>query len=255
VALEPSEEKRLSWSARRWRARWKNRLSVVIEPPVAAAKAAPVPVVTPEMFATKEVVPAVVEPPRHAVEEPVVVAVQPPVITAVEPVVVTAPPVLAAQEPVAVVIEPPVRAPQAPVMAAAPVAAVAAAVDDDPGFFGAGSPEAPAVVAPAAAAPKPKRHEWVELVESLRLDLERRRIEREAQEAAVPEESARAEMPAATARRAVAPQPAKNVRRISPLRGKPRKHQPAQNEWGLFDPEQCGFAALLAKLDEITHAK
>jgi len=25
-----------------------------------------------------------------------------------------------------------------------------------------------------------------------------------------------------------------------------------QDEWGLFDPEQCGFAALLDKLDEIT---
>jgi hypothetical protein len=24
-----------------------------------------------------------------------------------------------------------------------------------------------------------------------------------------------------------------------------------QDQWGLFDPEQCGFAALLAKLDEI----
>ncbi len=25
-----------------------------------------------------------------------------------------------------------------------------------------------------------------------------------------------------------------------------------QDEWGLFDPEQCGFAALLAKLDAVT---
>jgi hypothetical protein len=25
-----------------------------------------------------------------------------------------------------------------------------------------------------------------------------------------------------------------------------------QDEWGLFDPEQCGFAALLAKLEEVT---
>ena len=27
---------------------------------------------------------------------------------------------------------------------------------------------------------------------------------------------------------------------------------PIQDEWGFFDPEQCGFAALLAKLDEMT---
>ena len=30
------------------------------------------------------------------------------------------------------------------------------------------------------------------------------------------------------------------------------KPKPVQDEWGFFDPEQCGFAALLAKLDEIT---
>jgi hypothetical protein len=29
------------------------------------------------------------------------------------------------------------------------------------------------------------------------------------------------------------------------------RHKPVQDEWGFFDPEQCGFAALLAKLDEI----
>lgn len=27
---------------------------------------------------------------------------------------------------------------------------------------------------------------------------------------------------------------------------------PIQDEWGVFDPEQCGFAALLAKLKEAT---
>jgi hypothetical protein len=30
-----------------------------------------------------------------------------------------------------------------------------------------------------------------------------------------------------------------------------RKQKPVQDEWGFFDPEQCGFAALIAKLDEI----
>lgn len=30
------------------------------------------------------------------------------------------------------------------------------------------------------------------------------------------------------------------------------KPKPVQDEWGLFDPSQCGFAALLDKLDEIT---
>jgi hypothetical protein len=35
--------------------------------------------------------------------------------------------------------------------------------------------------------------------------------------------------------------------------GKKRKgNKPYQDEWGFFDPVQCGFAALLAKLDEVT---
>jgi hypothetical protein len=33
---------------------------------------------------------------------------------------------------------------------------------------------------------------------------------------------------------------------------KPAAAKPAQDEWGLFDPNQCGFAALLDKLDEVT---
>ena len=67
----------------------------------------------------------------------------------------------------------------------------------------------------------PERPEWVQLVESLRIDVERRRSEQPS----------------------VAPKPA----RKTPSR-------PIQDEWGLFDPAQCGFAALLSKLDEITDA-
>src|SRR6266853_1026559 len=76
----------------------------------------------------------------------------------------------------------------------------------------------PAHVMERAVERAPERPEWVQLVESLRIDVERRRGER----------------PAA------APPPARMPAR------------PIQDEWGLFDPTQCGFAALLAKLDEIT---
>jgi CheY-like chemotaxis protein len=31
-----------------------------------------------------------------------------------------------------------------------------------------------------------------------------------------------------------------------------RRTKPAQDDWALFDPDQCGFAALVARLDEIT---
>jgi hypothetical protein len=42
------------------------------------------------------------------------------------------------------------------------------------------------------------------------------------------------------------------VRQPTALKKKKVKSKPAQDEWGLFDPAQCGFAALLAKLEEIT---
>jgi len=67
----------------------------------------------------------------------------------------------------------------------------------------------------------PERPEWVQLVESLRIDVERRR----------------SEQPAVAA---------------TSVRKTPSR--PVQDEWGLFDPAQCGFAALLSKLDEITDA-
>jgi len=35
------------------------------------------------------------------------------------------------------------------------------------------------------------------------------------------------------------------------MRRRARRAQPAQDEWGFFDPSQCGFPALIAKLDEI----
>jgi hypothetical protein len=82
-------------------------------------------------------------------------------------------------------------------------------------------------LAPAAA--KSER-EWVALIESLRHDVERLRVER-------------AEKPgrkAAAAAKAARPE---------------RPAKPVQDEWGFFDPQQCGFAALLAKLDEVTDSE
>ena len=31
--------------------------------------------------------------------------------------------------------------------------------------------------------------------------------------------------------------------------------KPMQDEWGLYDPEQCGFAALLERLEELTETE
>jgi hypothetical protein len=81
--------------------------------------------------------------------------------------------------------------------------------------------------------------DWIELVASLRQDLERRRTEAPAAVAdpiaARPSDGAHAET------RAI-------VKKVN----QPKKAKPVQDEWGFFDPEQCGFSTLLAKLDEIT---
>jgi hypothetical protein len=79
---------------------------------------------------------------------------------------------------------------------------------------------------PAPAAHKRDRPEWSELVASLRKDIERRRVE--------------------------PPQAKPKPDTQAPVQRRSRKSKPVQDEWGFFDPEQCGFAALLAKLDEIT---
>jgi hypothetical protein len=89
---------------------------------------------------------------------------------------------------------------------------------------------------PAAHAEQP---DWIELVASLRQDLERRRTD-----------------PASSAD-PVAARPSDGAdARIHRLVKKPkmpvRKTKPVQDEWGFFDPERCGFSTLLAKLEEIT---
>jgi len=48
--------------------------------------------------------------------------------------------------------------------------------------------------------------------------------------------------------------PASNVSApivVPRMRRRAHRAQPAQDEWGFFDPSQCGFPALIAKLDEI----
>jgi hypothetical protein len=87
----------------------------------------------------------------------------------------------------------------------------------------------PHVVAPA---PKADHMEWAELIASLRQDIERRRNQPAA--------------PAPVVQRH--PAPTAVHRDMRPK----RKSTPVQDEWGFFDPHQCGFAALLEKLDQIT---
>ena len=36
---------------------------------------------------------------------------------------------------------------------------------------------------------------------------------------------------------------------------RPRAPKPVQDEWGFFDPDQCGFRALFARLDAIAEVE
>ena len=128
-------------------------------------------------------------------------------------------------------------------------AAVPPTLEIDPMFF---ADDAMTVPPPTPA--QAERSAWIELVESLRQDIERLKAERE-QPAAPP-------APVEEAPQLVAANPVSAVRRrpaaavvqmpTPPARApRPNPRRPVQDQWGLFDPEQCGFAALLAKLDEI----
>ena len=120
-------------------------------------------------------------------------------------------------------------------------------------------------IAPRKAVAKP---EWVELMRSLREDIARRRSELAAtgpvaapspqpqppQRPRAAETRVRAARPAPAPvpTPAPAPAPAPMVAAADPKKPRPKRTRPIEDEWGLFDPEQCGFAALLDKLDEIT---
>ena len=95
------------------------------------------------------------------------------------------------------------------------------------------------------AAPKP---EWSELIASLRQDVQRLRTDRSNPAPSVVRREEQSPPPLASSQR-----PAGVADILIRARKSAKPTKPAQDEWGLFDPEQCGFAALLAKLEEITH--
>jgi hypothetical protein len=89
---------------------------------------------------------------------------------------------------------------------------------------------------PAARTEQP---DWIELVASLRQDLERRRTD----------------PPSAVDPITTRPSDGADAgahRIVKKERERPKKTKPVQDEWGFFDPERCGFSTLLAKLEEIT---
>jgi hypothetical protein len=126
-----------------------------------------------------------------------------------------------------------------------PANAAARQADAKPAVAAAAAKAAPATTSAPAPAVRPDHLDWSELVASLRQDIERRRKQ----------------PPPITpmAPRAAEPHPPSHPRpHLHAIEGKAgqrtRKSTPVQDEWGFFDPQQCGFAALLAKLDEFSEA-
>jgi hypothetical protein len=85
------------------------------------------------------------------------------------------------------------------------------------------------------------------LIASLRHDVERLRTERADKPADGP-----ADGPADKLAGRPADKPAARPIKPAAVAKAGKKAKPVQDEWGFFDPEQCGFAALLAKLEEVT---
>jgi hypothetical protein len=93
--------------------------------------------------------------------------------------------------------------------------------------------------------------EWLDIIEALRRDAEPVPFKRPpAKRQFAPEP--RAVEPAVAPITAMAPLPESAQPEASKKKRKRPQGGPVQDEWGIFDPEQCGFAALLAKLEEIT---
>ena len=122
-------------------------------------------------------------------------------------------------------------------------------------------PPTHAPAAQAALKPKTERPEWTALIDSLRQDMERMRHDRGRSKSGTPAappphaviEPTRDEAPVAAEAPILAASSNAAAQDLAAKRKKrPQKPTPVQDEWGFFDPQQCGFAALLAKLDEIT---
>jgi hypothetical protein len=150
---------------------------------------------------------------------------------------------------------------------------------------GIGPPEAPAfAVQPPRpqTSTSPKRPEWLNVIEALRRDNQRHRIEGEATTPAAPTVEAlqasatfvdppsapvESEHPGLPSAQDSAPYqtPADDPGK-GPSRSKKRRlarnakkasrvEEPIRNDWGFFDPEEGGLSSLVTKLDEITVPK
>jgi hypothetical protein len=254
---------------------------------IAAKRAAPEKPGKPEKIAHALVVPPVEDTPQISTAGEIREIIPSPVEVAVEPLAAApAPPVTDNDvstpiEPMAV--EPALEELAEVALVAAPTAVTAIVVEELPVVPSQDEPVVPKVAAAAEidvdpmffaddvhdGRPDPApldRPAWVQLIESLRKDIERLKTERTPPAHVSP--AASAPEPIAPIESAVPPRigrvlsiaaarPASHVpvtpaAKLHALTPRVRAPKPIQDQWGLFDPEQCGFAALRAKLDEIS---
>ncbi len=154
-----------------------------------------------------------------------------------------------------------------PKAAPAPDAAVAHADAVVTAEIAAAQPAESVREASVAARAEGGRPEWLEMLDALRHDIERLRAQRAEAGVPAPGRSAPAAAPppppplaapaptvhvqAAAAPELVVAAPAAAHKKVRAKKD-PKDPRPVQDEWGFFDPTQCGFTALLAKLDEIS---
>lgn len=99
--------------------------------------------------------------------------------------------------------------------------------------------------ADAPAAPP----EWMQLLTAIKRDIEQLRTDRPETGADPSASQESSDHPPARGRSGVA---GAEPSRAAQTKKRKKGAAPVQDEWGFFDPEECGFAALLKKLDEIT---
>ncbi len=255
--IEPDETGLYSWAEPEPALPARTRSS---DPPRLEAKAPAKP--SPVEAAAKT--PARVEPatkPASRIEPSVRAAVR------VEPVAKPAPRIEPAAAARAAIRVEPAAKPAPPVEFPSRTAVRVEAPRTKPPVVPAGTPPVAANPPDQAAAPvvsAPPAAQWLEILTAIRRDIQELRAEHRA-EAVAGEDSTVARAPgvartkaapsataddasarSAKARKTQAPAPSQK-----PTRKRKRATPPKQDEWGFFDPDQCGFAALLAKLEEI----
>jgi len=149
-----------------------------------------------------------------------------------------------------------------------------ASLSDLDAIFKAAPEFRPAAPAPQPASPAPLENmkEWEDIVEALRRDAERLEARPtptsgpapahyvEIQQIVTPSETLspadETDTAPIDAQAETVADPAESEAAVEPATTKPRRKRakavPPQDEWGFFDPDQCGFAALIEKLEEVT---